>query len=89
MTLALMTFNQKSTPVTSLEETNMDNFGHFTTDNEIKNEILSQVANHDIVRIASINSKCADESQFLRVLDEMVSDCLVDRDKSFIFKHNA
>lgn len=64
----------------------MDNFGNFDTAEEIRNEILSQVNKFETIRKAKINCRCASETQFLNVLEELVSEGFVSVNETFIFK---
>mgnify|MGYP006916043288 CR=1 FL=1 len=65
----------------------MDILGHYDTDEEIRELILSEIdARQGNVKLSIVNSLCADENQFLRVLDNMIQNGEVQFDGNFIFK---
>lgn len=64
----------------------MDNLGHYTTAEEIRNIILEDIAAHGTIKLATINNQCANEDLFNQVLAELVSQNLIGTDGNFIFK---
>ena len=64
----------------------MDELGHYNTDEEIRTLILSEIQKRSgNVRLATVNSQCADEAQFDRVLADMIQNGEVQSDGNFIF----
>lgn len=70
----------------SKKYTLMDNLGHYTTAEEIREAILEDIAAHGTIKLATINNQCANEALFNQVLTELVSQNLVGTDGNFIFK---
>lgn len=64
----------------------MDELGHYNTDDEIRTVILSELQKRGgNVRLAAVNSQCADEAQFDSVLADMIQKGEVRSDGNFIF----
>lgn len=64
----------------------MDNLGHYTMAEEIREAILEDIAAHGTIKLATINNQCANEDLFNQVLAELVSQNLIGTDGNFIFK---
>lgn len=70
----------------SKKYTLMDNLGHYTMAEEIREAILEDIAAHGTIKLATINNQCANEDLFNQVLAELVSQNLIGTDGNFIFK---
>lgn len=64
----------------------MDDLGHYNTNEEIKNLIISEIQKRGgTVRVAAVNSQCANEAQLDQVLFDMIQKGEVQSDGNFIF----
>lgn len=60
----------------------------YQTPDEIANAILSAVKEFEVIRIASINCKCYNETMFFQVLEYLKEQELVDYNDNFIYEFN-
>lgn len=55
------------------------------TEDKIKTYILNKLEQFKTCRIAAINCICKDENMCFRVIDQLVSEELIDKDDNFIW----